>query len=142
MSIINALPGIKPTARPFTMGRWPQGRMKMRNGRTVKWGQADKPSGDAMELSWENITYAEAESLVAKWDANYGIYGVLTLPPEVLAGTDEALGNLLAAPFPGAIWRFTGPPVVEAVKAQRCTVRMPIGTRITAPEPPACLMTG
>lgn len=88
MNIINALPGIVPTARPYSMGRWPQTRVKMRNGRTVRWGLSSIPTGDRMELTWENITFAQAEQIAAIWDANYGIYGELTLPPEALAGTE------------------------------------------------------
>lgn len=135
MSIINALPGITPTARPYTMGRWPQGRMKMRNGRTVHWGLSSRPTGDRMELVWENITYAQAEQLAIIWDLNYGIYGLLTvpasvpLPSEILAGTSGDLADLLQLPFPGATWHFVGAPQTEAVKAGRCTMRMPIGVR-------------
>jgi hypothetical protein len=153
MSIINALPGITPTARPYSMGEWPQRRMKMRNGRAVRWGLSSIPSGDRMELVWENITYTQAELLSSVWDANYGIYGELTLAPSkvlaaangkaivtqdgkalltsggTLAGTDGGLRELLALPFPGATWHFVGNPRVTAVKAGRCTMQMPIGVR-------------
>ena len=111
------------------MGRWPQGQMRMRNGRTVRWGLSSRPTGDQMELAWENVTYAEAEQLARLWELNYGIYGQLTLPTQTLAGTSEALGDFLALPFPGATWHFIGPPVIESVKAGRCTIRMPIGVR-------------
>lgn len=131
MNIINALPGILPTARPYTMGKWPQKPMKMRNGRSVKWGLCSRQGEDKMELSWENITYTQAEQLCAIWDANYGILGELTLPPEALAGTSGSLNALLALPFPNAVWKFAGSPQVSAVKAGRCTVRMPIETRFT-----------
>jgi hypothetical protein len=131
MNIINALPGILPTARPYTMGQWAQKPMKMRNGRTVKWGLSSRQNGDKLELSWENITYTQAEQLCAIWDANYGILGELTLPPEALAGTSGSLNALLALPFPNAVWKFMGTPQVLAVKAGRCTVRMPIETRFT-----------
>lgn len=135
MNILNALPGIVPTARTYTMGKWPQKRMKMRNARTVRWGLCSRPSGDRMELVWENITYAQAEQLCIVWDNNYGIYGSLSLPPsvsltpEILAGTSGGLNSLLTLPFAGASWHFVGDPQVEAVKAGRCTVRMPIGVR-------------
>jgi len=129
MSIINALPGIVPSARPYSMGQWPQKRMKMRNGRTLRWGLSSKPSGDRMELTWENITYAQAEQLCEVWDRSYGMYGQLTLPTAILAGTSGALNTFLATPYPGATWHFVGNPQVEAVKAGRCTVRMAIGVR-------------
>jgi hypothetical protein len=91
-----------------------------------------------MELAWENITYAQAEQLCIVWDNNYGIYGSLSLPPsvsltaEILAGTSGALNSFLALPFPGASWHFVGEPRVEAVKAGRCSVRIPIGVRAAA----------
>lgn len=138
MNIINALPGIVPTARTYSMGRWPQKRMKMRNARTERWGLCSKPSGDKMELVWENVTYAQAEQLCTVWDKNYGIYGSLSLPPsisltpEILGGTSGGLNSLMALPFAGATWHFVGIPRVESVKAGRCTVRMPIGVRGTA----------
>jgi hypothetical protein len=138
MNIINALPGIVPTARTFTMGQWPQKRMKMRNGRTVRWGLCNKPSGDKMDLAWENITYAQAEQLCAVWDDSYGIYGSLSQAPsiplteEILAGTSGELKTLLTLPFPGSSWHFAGPPRVGAVKARRCSVRIPIKLRAAA----------
>ncbi len=129
MSIITALPGITPTTRDYSMGRWPQSRMKMRNGRTVRWGLSSRPTGDRMQLAWENITYAQAEQLCEVWDANYGIYGQVEPPSEIRDGTSGDLRALLNTPFPGATWHFVGNPQVEAVKAGRCTVRMPIGVR-------------
>jgi hypothetical protein len=138
VNIINALPGIVPTARTFTMGQWPQRRMKMRNGRTVRWGLCNKPSGDKMELVWENITYTQAEQLCIVWDNNYGIYGSLSqassleITQEILAGTSGGLKSLLTLPFPSASWHFAGPPQVEAVKAGRCSVRIPIKIRAAA----------
>lgn len=129
MTIINALPGIVPTARSYEMGKWPQKRIKMRNARTVRWPICSKPSGDKMNLEWENITYAQAEQVCAVWDSNYGIYGILTLPAEILAGTSGGLSSLLALPFPGATWHFTGSPQVEAGEVGHCSVRIPIGVR-------------
>lgn len=149
-AIVNLLPGIMPTARTFTMGQWPQKRVKMRNGRTAHWGLCNKPSGDKMDLAWENITYLQAETLCRVWDDNYGIYGSLSQAPsiplteEILAGTSGELKTLLALPFPGSSWHFAGPPRVEAVKAGRCSVRIPIKLRgqafyldfVSPPNPP------
>lgn len=148
MNILNALPGIVPTARPYTMGKWPQRRMKMRNARTVRWSLSSKPSGDRFELTWENITYAQAEQLCVVWDSNYGIYGTFALPPEpnvqqqagltpeILGGTSGALNTFLTLPLAGATWHFVGAPRVDAVKAGRCTVRMPIGLRASSTYTP------
>lgn len=132
MNIITELPGITPTARPYTMGQWPQTRKKMRNGRVARWPLSARPSGDKMELVWQNITYAEAEQLSKVWDENYGIYGRVALPPEIFAGTGGDLQAFLALPFPGATWHFVGSPQITAVKAGRCTMRMPIGVRGSA----------
>lgn len=129
MNIVNALPGITPRGRNYTMGEWPQARRKMRNGRIARWALTSKPTGDRMDLSWENITYAQAEELCKVWDDNYGTYGTLTIPPEIVAGARGNLGNLLLAPFPGAVWQFAGPPRITAVKARRCTVQFPVQTR-------------
>ena len=134
-AIVNLLPGIVPTARTFAMGQWPQKRVKMRNGRTAHWGLCNKPSGDKMDLAWENITYEQAEELCKVWDDNYGIYGSLSQAPsipltqEILAGTSGELKTLLTLPFPGSSWHFAGPPRVEAAKARRCSVRIPIKLR-------------
>jgi|688.fasta_scaffold38282_3 hypothetical protein len=142
MNIINALPGIVPTARSFTMGQWPQKRAKMRNGRTVRWALCNQPSGDTMDLTWENITYAQAEQICIVWDNSYGIYGSLSLipsinlTPEILAGTSGGLNSLLTLPFPGATWHFAGSPQVVAAKAGRCTVKLPIKARVAATYSP------
>lgn len=107
----------------------------MRNGRTVRWPLCSRPSGDKIDLVWQNITYGQAEQLCSVWDDNYGRYGSLSSAPsiplteEILAGTSEELKQFLALPFPGASWHFTGSPKIESVKPRRCTVRMPIGVR-------------
>jgi hypothetical protein len=129
ISIFHALPGIVPSARDYDMGQWPQGKMKMRNGRVQRWGLGSIPSGDRMRLVWENITYQQAESLCAIWEQNYGIYGQVILPPEILAGTSGGLTTLMATPFAGATWHFSGNPKVVPTKAKRCTVEMPISVR-------------
>lgn len=135
MNLFNVLPGIVPTLRSYEMGEWPQRRMKMRNGRTARWGLASMSTGEKLDLQWENVTYSEAEQLVRVWDANYGIYGKVVLPPEVFAGTEingpdaTALRDLMAAPFASTTWVFTESPRVLSVKAGRCTVVMPIGAR-------------
>lgn len=157
MSIVNALPGIVPSLRSYSMGVWPQRRMKMRNKRTARWGLANMSTDEKLELTWENVTYAQAEQLVRVWDLNYGIYGKVTLPAEIFAGTEMpvrlatlsgkiittlggkalsvdgtdsgGLSGLMALPFASTAWRFTEPPRVTAVKTGRCTVQMPIGAR-------------
>lgn len=135
MTIFNALPGITPSVRLYRMGQWPQRRMKMRNGRVAKWGLANRPSNDTIELSWENITYAQAELLCIVWDDNYGIHGSLNLPPtipltqEILDGMGTSLKQFVTTPFTGVTWHFKSPPTVESVKAGRCTVRMRAGTQ-------------
>jgi len=119
------------------MGEWPQRRMKMRNKRTARWGLANMSSGERFELAWENITYAEAESLVRVLDLNYGSYGHIALPPEIFAGIDlTELEDLMAAPFPSTSWRFIEPPRVLAVKAGRCTVQVPIGAKALSVQEP------
>lgn len=135
MSILTALPGIRPTLRSFVMDEWPQGGAKMRGGRSVRWAQVSAPAGATMELAWENITYAQAQQIGVVWDTSYGTYGSLTLGASVIAGLDPALAALIEQPFPNALWRSQGPPVIESVKAGRCTVRLPLRTRYDlAPE--------
>lgn len=129
MAIVTALPGLAPTARAFVMDAWPQGQVKTRSGRVVKWAQSSAPAGASLELVWENITYAQAETILKVWDASYGEYGSVTLATETLAGLDAGLAALIRQPFANVLWRADGRPVVEAVKARRCTVRMALRTR-------------
>lgn len=142
MTIFNALPGIIPSARSCTMGQWPQRRVKMRNGRTVRLPLSSKPSGDSIELEWPNVTYQQAEELCIVWDDNYGTYGQLSQQPnfpltqELLAGMSSELKQLLTLPITGATWHFIGKPSVESVKPGRCTVRMRIGLRASVTYSP------
>lgn len=111
------------------MDRWPQKEVKMRGGRTAKWPLVNTPAGASLDLVWENITHAEAEQLAAVWDANYGLYGAVALDAATLAGLGSSLATLIQQPFPGCEWRAQSPPVIESVKAGRCTVRLPLRTR-------------
>ena len=111
------------------MDEWPQGRIKMRSGRMAKWAQANTPAGAATEIVWENITYAEAELILQVWDSSYGIYGNITLVPSTLSGLSPGLAAIIQQPFPNTVWRAEGPPVIEAVKAKRCAVRLSLRTR-------------
>ena len=103
MSILTALPGIRPTTRAFSMEEWPQGQAKSRSGRIVKWAQVSRPTGASLELAWENITYAQAQTLLNVWDANYGTYGTVDLVIESLAGLDTGLAALIDQPFMGVV---------------------------------------
>lgn len=134
MSIIAALPGIAPTSRTHEMEDWPQGRMKMRNGRIRRWGLVSQGSGARTDLTWENITYAQAEQVCIAWDNIYGIYGRAELPPEVFAGATGALKTMLESP--GGTWQFAGPPEVSAAGNGRCTVSVTVRNRIFASYEP------
>jgi hypothetical protein len=127
------------------MAEWPQTRIKTRNGRTVRMAQTDSPAGATMDLVWENITYAQAEAIAVAWDDSYGIYGALLLDAATLAGLSDAdgsnLSGLVLQPFPGATWRASGPPVAEAVKRKRCTVRLPLVARNDFLKPLSFLAT-
>jgi hypothetical protein len=135
MSILTALPEIAPTVRDFTMDLWPQRNIKTRSGITMRQALVNAPAGAELELAWENITSDEAEALFESWDDSYGMYGDLELDPDtilgltVLIGANVGIGNLVLQPFPNATWRFVGPPEVELVKRNRCTVRLRLRTR-------------
>jgi len=111
------------------MDEWPQTDVKMRGGRKMRWAQVNAPAGASTEIAWENIAYAQAETILAAWDANYGLYGSVTLVADTLSGLDAGLAAVIQQPFPGAVWRAEEPPVVEAVKAGRCIVRLRLRTR-------------
>jgi hypothetical protein len=111
------------------MDEWPQTDVKMRGGRKMRWAQVSAPAGASTEIAWENITYAQAETILAVWDANYGLYGNVTLVADTLSGLDAGLAAVIQQPFPGAVWRAEEPPVVESVKAGRCIVRLRLRSR-------------
>jgi hypothetical protein len=129
MSVLTLLPEIAPTVRDFTMDRWPQRNLKTRNGITLRQALVSEPAGALLELTWENITSDEAETLLESWDASYGMYGDVELDPATVFGAGVGISDLIFEPFPGATWRFTGPPEVELVKRNRCTVRLRLRTR-------------
>ena len=128
------------------MDRWPQRDIKTRNGVTLRQPLVSEPAGASLELAWENITSDEAEAILATWDDSYGMYGDLDNLSGVIAGLPLQvdpqdtilLGNLISSPFPNSTWRFLGPPEVELVKRNRCTVRLQLRTRrnITAAMEP------
>ena len=137
------LPGLAPAARNFQMDVYPQQKAKTRNGRTMRWAQANTAAEASFDLEWTAITNAEAEQILTAWDTASGPYGDVALSESMLAGLSVELRQFMQAPSAMVTWRFSERPQVTFIKTGRCTLRLKLKSRhVTAAAfPPVAAFT-
>lgn len=85
-----------------------------------------------MDLEWENITWSQAEQLMAAYDASFARYGTLVIPPATMAGASQELTTFLLSFHPGTTWHFSGGPTVRPSSSGRCNVSFSVQARTFA----------
>lgn len=111
-----SFPAIRPTSRRYQLPAFPVSELKSQIGTTTTrlWGS--KPANARLDLSFQNITDANAKSISEAYVAAKGPIDSLTLPNEVFSGADSALSDYIKFAGSGITWHFTSePPSIESV---------------------------
>ena len=122
-------PNIKPTSRPYTPGKYPQAEFVAQNGAKTILRYGNKPVNAKLTLGFTNITDAQANQILEKYEEVNSVYDYIHFPSDSsIAGVNNAAlrsrfqerdtsGNTLLR------YRFDGPPTVTSVRPGRSNVQ-------------------
>ena len=122
-------PNIKPTSRTYTPGKYPQAEFVAQNGAKTILRYGNKPVNAKLTLGFTNITDAQANQILEKYEEVNSVYDYIHFPSDSsIAGVNSAAlrsrfqerdtsGNTLLR------YRFDGPPTVTSVRPGRSNVQ-------------------
>ena len=122
-------PNIKPTSRTYTPGKYPQAEFVAQNGAKTILRYGNKPVNAKLTLGFTNITDAQANQILEKYEEVNSVYDYIHFPSDSsIAGVNNAAlrsrfqerdtsGNTLLR------YRFVGPPTVTSGRPGRSNVQ-------------------
>ena len=122
-------PNIKPTSRTYTPGKYPQAEFVAQNGAKTILRYGNKPVNAKLTLGFTNITDAQANQILEKYEEVNSVYDYIHFPSDSsIAGVNNAAlrsrfqerdtsGNTLLR------YRFDGPPTVTSLRRGRSNVQ-------------------
>jgi len=121
-----AYPDIRPTSRNFDPGNWPVRTYNAQNGTEVRLLYGSKRYNLKLQLSYQNITDANAELFLDHFKEVYGTYRTFDVTADnrtqTLAGWSG--NNNALSPPTGVNWRYEQPPQVVSVRPGISTVNV------------------
>lgn len=110
-------PNLRPSARTWTPGDWPQTNFQTLGGYDVRVLHGDREVGARLSLQFQNVVESNALAIMAHFRAQQGSQQPFSLPPNVWAGGTEGV----ATPS-GQSWVYAEPPTLNWVRPSVCTV--------------------
>ena len=112
-----AFPSIKPSARRYSPGEYPQTRFEAQNGVTTVIRFGSRRVDSSLALGFDNITDAEAASILANYEAVNGPWNHLTFTASDGSVGSGALNDYIQETGgSGLRWRYAEPPSVTSIK--------------------------
>lgn len=121
-----SFPSITPTNRSFSAPIYPVTVYRSQSGASVRRLWASQPSNARLSLTFNNISDADAASILACYSSASGSVGTLTLPSVVFNGAETALATLFSQAGSVLQWHFAddSPPKVDSVVPGRSSVTL------------------
>lgn len=117
-----AFPSLTPTSRNFNPGDYPIRQFRSQSGAEVRILYGDSRTGMTLELSYDNISDANAEAFLTHYNDVKGTYNTFTIPTAVKTGWT---GTASAIDVSGVnAWRYSEAPGITAVRPGRSSVRV------------------
>ena len=120
-------PSIEPTGCSFTPPEWAITESRSQSGVRSYRIWASKPSDALLDLSFENISEANALAIAQAHSSAKGTISSLVLPSILFSGiTDQTFVNIFSQSGTGLSWHFVNgePPVIERVPGRRYSTRV------------------
>lgn len=113
-------PLLVPTSRSFSAGDWPVKTFRTQAGVETRILYGNKRTGMTMDLSYDNISDANAQLFVDHYNEMLGTYTTFVLG-DLAAGIGARTGwqgsySTLGASDAGNRWRYAEPPTIESIK--------------------------
>ena len=118
-----AFPNIKPSARRYSPGTFPQTEFRAQNGALTILRYGNKRVDSTLSLEFRNIPDFRAAQIIENYEAvNKGDNNVTFTVSSGAAGTSNQYADFVRENGTGLKWRYAGPPEVTSVVNNRCTV--------------------
>jgi hypothetical protein len=120
-------PDIQPTGCLFTPPEWAITESRSQSGVRSYRIWASRPSDALLDLSFENISEANALAIIQAHASAKGPIEALILPAILFSGvTNQTFVNLFSQSGTGLSWHFVGgePPAIERVPGRRYSTRV------------------
>lgn len=122
-----AFPAIHPTGCSFTPPSWTITESVSQSGVRSYRVWSNKPTDAVLDLTFTNITEAQAKGILDAYTAAKGNLEDLSIPSVVFTGIqDVTFRQLFAQEGTGLLWYFIAgqPPTVERVPGRRYSTRV------------------
>jgi hypothetical protein len=112
-----AFPSLKPSARSYTPGAYPQTDFTAQNGARTVVRFGNRRVDSSLSLQFDNITDAQAALILANYEAVNRDWNYVTFAATSgTAGASSELAAYLAETGgSGLLWRYAEPPQVRSV---------------------------
>ena len=110
-------PNVKPSARSYAPGSYPQTEFRAQNGARTVIRYGNRRVDSTLSLTFSNITDAQAASILANYElVNRDWNHLYFMPQNGTAGAGSELASYLAEiGGSGLLWRYAEPPSVTSV---------------------------
>jgi hypothetical protein len=118
-----AFPLLKPSARSYSPGTFPQTEFRAQNGALTILRYGNRRVDSTLSLEFRNITDDNAALIIQNYEAvNSRDNNVTFTETTGAAGTSAAYSKFIKEDGTGLKWRYAGPPEITSVVNGRCTV--------------------
>lgn len=120
-----AFPALKPTGRSYNPGQFPQTEFRALNGATTVIRFGNRRFDAELQLSFSNITDANAASVLALYEQSMAVDDWITFTADDgAAGAGAGLSDYIREiGGSGLRWRFSEPPAVDSVVPGRSNLQ-------------------
>lgn len=115
-------PSLVPTSRDFNPGDYPIKQFRSQSGVEIRILYGDSRTGMVMNLSYDNLSDANADLFLLHYNEVKGTYNTFTLPSVTKTGWTGSTTSIDVAGINA--WRYAEPPTVTAVRPGRSSVRV------------------
>ena len=113
-------PNLVPSGRNFDAGDYPIKTYRSQSGVETRILYGSRRTGAQLDLSFSNISDADANSFVTHYEEVKGTYNTFTLSTNATSGWSPGTFNIGT----GNAWRYASPPQITNVKPGRSSVEI------------------
>ena len=114
------LPNLRPSSRTFNPGDYPVKLFRTQSGAESRILYGNKRVGGTLELTYQNISDADADLFISSYDTTKGTFSAFDLPDNAKTGWTGNSSTFV--PQSGLRYRYAEPPDIASVKPGRSTV--------------------
>ena len=113
-----AFPNLKPSARSYSPGEYPQTAFEAQNGAVTVVRFGSRRVDSKLDLTFNNIADTDAASILKNYEQVNGVWDYVTFTAATgSAGASTALAEFIEeSGGSGLRWRYAGPPKLTSVK--------------------------